>query len=269
MTRHLRFYLSHVQVDLHCADPRVLLGLEAVWGGANQPLVETRKRVELIVDVAGARVLCDGEPLVAGEDLRSLLSSVEYSIYQLLHQWHREYTLVHGALVCRGDRTLLLVGPSGSGKSSLALAALRQGWGYLSDEIAVTNGSEVWGIRRAIQFDSMPTTSELPPFLQGVDTSAYQWQEPDGMTWCLPLQSVPADACSAAPVADVRVVFIVPDHAGKPRRLDGIDALVRLHEACFDRPRHDLGRLAGMAWTLSWDQPESAARQLAKLCETT
>ncbi len=272
MTTDLRFFLSHVQVDLECAEKPVLRALEAVWGGANQPFIETLKHVRIFVDVANGRVFCDDELIPPGGEERSMLTQVEYVIYELLHQWHEVYTLVHGALLRRSKDTLLLVGPSGSGKSSLALAAMRQGWTYLGDEIAVTNGAEIWGIRRAIQFDSMPTTSKLPPFLQGLDTMTYQWQEPDaetsGKKWCLPLLPVPRDfSATAAPLAGATVVFLNSDHAEHPRRLNGIDALVRLHEACFDHPRHDLGALAGRAWTMGWERPASGVEQLCRLCD--
>ena len=45
--------------------------------------------------------------------------------------------LLHGAALRRDDRAVLVVGPSGSGKSSLAYAAHRAGWRVLGDDMVV------------------------------------------------------------------------------------------------------------------------------------
>jgi hypothetical protein len=42
---------------------------------------------------------------------------------------------VHAAGVCLGDRALLLAGPTASGKSTLALALVRAGFGFLADDM--------------------------------------------------------------------------------------------------------------------------------------
>jgi hypothetical protein len=61
--------------------------------------------------------------------------------------------LLHGGAVRRGDHALLIVGDSGTGKSSLAFAAHCAGWSVLADDMAVvdTRGSLflVSGIPRA------------------------------------------------------------------------------------------------------------------------
>ncbi|HEX2723082.1 MAG TPA: hypothetical protein VHM24_09190 [Gemmatimonadaceae bacterium] len=43
---------------------------------------------------------------------------------------------LHSGVVTRGSRALLIVGPSGQGKSSLSIFLCRAGWRYLSDELA-------------------------------------------------------------------------------------------------------------------------------------
>jgi hypothetical protein len=47
--------------------------------------------------------------------------------------------LVHGAAVARGSNCLLLTGAGGSGKSTTALAAALEGWGYLGDDFLVVS----------------------------------------------------------------------------------------------------------------------------------
>ena len=56
---------------------------------------------------------------------------LEAMAYHLLTQLH--VTPVHGACVVRGRRGVLLCGAAGAGKSTLAYAAARAGWTYVSD----------------------------------------------------------------------------------------------------------------------------------------
>ena len=63
---------------------------------------------------------------------------LEAMAYHLLTQLH--VTPVHGASVARGRRGLLLCGAAGAGKTTLAYAAARAGWTYVSD-------NESWLVR--------------------------------------------------------------------------------------------------------------------------
>lgn len=47
---------------------------------------------------------------------------------------HRGAVVLHAAALARAQRGLLLVGHSGSGKSTTTFSLVRQGWGYLSDD---------------------------------------------------------------------------------------------------------------------------------------
>ena len=44
--------------------------------------------------------------------------------------------VLHAAVVTKGDSCVVLAGPSGAGKTTLALALLEEGWSYLSDDAA-------------------------------------------------------------------------------------------------------------------------------------
>ena len=60
----------------------------------------------------------------------------------------RGLLLAHSAAVSTDDGAVLLVGPSGSGKSSTALACLAAGMGYLGDDYVVVNPQtrDVWSV---------------------------------------------------------------------------------------------------------------------------
>jgi hypothetical protein len=71
-------------------------------------------------------------------------SAVELSLYERgrplhvpLSLWHknRDMPLIHGGLVARNGRGVLLVGPGGSGKSTAAIASACAGFEFLSDDL--------------------------------------------------------------------------------------------------------------------------------------
>ncbi len=112
-------------------DPDAVVQNVRVWHegavtllGAHRGLAEIRG--------TGIRI---GAP--AGDDLeRSVLDSLcQFAVALALVTPRR--ALVHGAVVARGDAAVLLVGPSGRGKSTAALAALESGWELLGDDLAV------------------------------------------------------------------------------------------------------------------------------------
>jgi hypothetical protein len=63
----------------------------------------------------------------------------------------------HGSAIARDGRGIVLAGPSGTGKSTLAAVAVQFGWSYLADEVAATSPDDLHirpyhrpiGIRRA------------------------------------------------------------------------------------------------------------------------
>ena len=83
--------------------------------------------------------------------------------------------LVHAALLALppalGEGALLLIGESGAGKSSTALALARGGWGLAGDDAAVllddgAGGVAAWGFPRALKVH--PITAGLLPWLQAL-----------------------------------------------------------------------------------------------------
>ncbi len=59
--------------------------------------------------------------------------------------------VIHGAVVARDGEALVLVGPSGQGKSTLAAAALLAGWDLLGDDLAIVHPHQpsVQAVRRS------------------------------------------------------------------------------------------------------------------------
>ncbi len=269
MTPDLSFYLSHVKIDLVCPLPDVLRGLRAIWSSASKAFLTTARFVVIEIEPESPHnILCDGRVIDDIEDSVQLLPKIEAAIYHLLLEWHQSLTVLHGALIQHDGFTFLLTGPSDSGKSSLALQALRMGWTYCTDELTITDGQRIWGIRRAIQFDPITTDDVLPDFLSDTDTESYRWLHPEVGLLCQPLVApVNTDTCQPPALKDVTTVILDSDADPGLNRLDGIDTLKKLHEACFSSPQHDLGALAGCGWTLNWADPDLAISQLQELCD--
>lgn len=80
----------------------------------------------------------------------------------------RGMVVFHGAVVVRDGRALVLSAPSGTGKSTLALAMAARGWTLFSDELAPIDVERglVHAYRRSVRI--RPGTPELVPGLESV-----------------------------------------------------------------------------------------------------
>jgi hypothetical protein len=84
---------------------------------------------------------------------------------------HHGRAPLHAAGILAGDLAILLAGPSGSGKSCLALAAARAGMALLSDDtvyVQLEPSLAVWGIPRPVHVfpDDAPAVGAGPPRLR-------------------------------------------------------------------------------------------------------
>jgi hypothetical protein len=86
--------------------------------------------------------------------------------FLMLFRRHGLYGL-HSSAVARGDLACLIVGPSGHGKTTLALALVREGWRYLSDDVLVLQSRSDGVAARAMRrgFSCTPETARLFPEL--------------------------------------------------------------------------------------------------------
>lgn len=85
------------------------------------------------------RALGEGDALRT-EKFNHALASLEYSALRLaLTRIAPAFWGVHGALLRKNERTILVVGPSQSGKSTLSCALWNAGWQLQSDDFSVVN----------------------------------------------------------------------------------------------------------------------------------
>jgi len=153
-------------------------------GGQGRPVMEIRQAEvlysddsrQLYVDAIGrARVLCDA---VAGRVQISYLETLSEQPWLLSHALltiplqevlkQRGFYMVHAAAMADQGRGLLIAGASGAGKTTLALALLRAGFGFLGDDtVFLTQRGETWEARAfPDEIDITTQTLEFFPELQ-------------------------------------------------------------------------------------------------------
>jgi hypothetical protein len=77
----------------------------------------------------------DGALVCENQDVHYLLDALEWRIMMGILRRLEHFVQVHAAGLVSEGKALLLIGPSGAGKTSLALSLLLQGWKCLSDEV--------------------------------------------------------------------------------------------------------------------------------------
>lgn len=269
-------HLSDLALRLRGDRPDVLEALVAIWAPAYLPhaaMLGVRQRRALGVwrDGRGARIEVDGAPFRELPDARDALAVADEAIYHCVHESQQARTLLHAAGCADGARILLLVGPSGSGKTSLCRAWLeRRGGDYLSDELCVFDGTHLWGVPRALQYDALPASAPTPAWLRGVDRGRYLLRGRDGRPWHVPFVERLPGAVLRAPVPVVRAsVHVVEIGRGPHTRLtprSPVEALAALHAAALRPPQQSMGGLvrAGRCHALTWTEPDAAVEALQR-----
>jgi hypothetical protein len=131
-------------------------------GGATEIDVSTRDRTSTFQFANRA--------VFEGTDPWALCNNVRYLILQQAQDENSTFLFLHAAVVARKEDALVLVGPSGAGKTTLALALVNRGWSLVSDDVAVLD----------------PASGSLLSFLKPVsikDASAFQRYE---SRWSVP-----------------------------------------------------------------------------------
>ena len=86
-----------------------------------------RKGKEIIFEVAEEANNMDVRALICGWGMAFLLTQ-------------RDNTVLHGTVLAKNNRALIISGASGSGKSTTALSLISKGYKYLADDMAVIGG---------------------------------------------------------------------------------------------------------------------------------
>ncbi len=214
--------------------------LRAAWGARGRQLL-VDGRLGIRIDTPRRLVICrlgGSGGLLAGTAGIAVIDAILESEGQ---------HLVHAALLALppalGEGAVLLLGDSGAGKSSTALALARGGWALAGDDAAVLladaeGGVAAWGFPRALKVH--PITAGLLPWLQGlVPTTGDDEVEVTGDA----LQDLVALAPAGQRLAIRAIVFLEPrGTAHRLTRLSAIEAALRLTAGQLFAPERRLTR---------------------------
>lgn len=248
-------------------DARWIDLVEVMWGPFCVP-GDARRYVPIeIAHRAPGWVLClpEADPRFIS-DPWELAGLLEYLLIMHSIETATSVVAVHAAVLVRDDAALLLVGKSGTGKTTLALRLIEKGWEYFSDDLAVIDRSS----RRVLPFPK-PLKIEDAELWEGL---ARSWSPPSWLPRPHGEFQVPAAAVSAIPLEAVqvsRVVFLEPAASttsveelhGEQPMTTARDRIRATDSKAVELVRSILDSAA--TFRLSFHDPQSAAESLEHL----
>lgn len=112
--------------------PFVIPSDDAAAGPLVRLQVHRRAGTHWVARSAGGDEEVDG-------NISRLLMYLEWRLVDTALGATADLTVIHGAALSRGTATLLLVGPSGTGKTTLTLGLMGRGWQPFGDDIALVD----------------------------------------------------------------------------------------------------------------------------------
>lgn len=263
MAETVRWGQDGATFELASSSPAVLARARVVfrpWRDDPGRPVCRRWRIEpgfTVLDETGMR-------LATGLGLPSAIRQVEYLAVQALVDATPPRLTFHGALVGRGDRGVLLLGPAESGKSTLACVLWQRGFQLLGDDVAIVDAGT--GLARpaprrvALRAESRALLGETlwarlpraPSFETTAEGCVFHPAEVDGRPPASPVRLRAAvflarggngpRAPGPEPLAPAHALLALLPWASPVRRLDPGAVLRQLEPLARDLRVHDLAR---------------------------
>ena len=150
---------------VEAGDAAVLSALDRVCHQFAAAPVHDATSIKIAVGTAGGfEVSVDGGPGDIRPTPDRAAQRAEWRMMRIATRAERRFIHLHGALLVRDGRSLLIPGRSGTGKSTFALAMTAHGFDLVADDIAFADldGATMHGLRRAphIHNDAVPILVE-------------------------------------------------------------------------------------------------------------
>jgi hypothetical protein len=157
-TRPLFLSTLGCRLELRCQDARIRALLEAIYGGLCVDVAPSRYGFTVVRDRGVLLLHCEGERVRAAANEDDLLGVLDEALVVQLQRRRPDLFFVHSAVLELGGRAILLVAPSGTGKSTTTWALSHHGFRYLSDELAPidTGTLRVHPFPRALHLKTAP-----------------------------------------------------------------------------------------------------------------
>jgi len=209
-------------VTIDCALPALAPQLEALFD--TFPAAEDDAQLHYDIACAGAdyRLLRNDTEVFRCADVAAMAPALELDLYRQIPRMGAGAWVLHAAGLCVDDVAIVLVGPSGAGKTTVTRAALDSGWSYLSEEMcAIGRDLAVVGLRRPLHGNAAGVDYPLPTANGGITTRQ--------------LWSPPADRLALrARLATLVVLGYQPDAPTRAIPLSAGDALARAWKQTLD-----------------------------------
>jgi HprK-related kinase A len=186
---------------------------------------------------------------------RCALAALEWGLNWCVRRFAPHFLVVHGAVVERAGRALLLPGPPGAGKSTLCAALVHAGWRLLSDELVLFDAAagEVQALARPMVLKNRsigiirrrtPAAvfgPAVPGLRKGVvvhmkppAASAVRAGEPAVPRWIIAPRFTARRRLRLVPLSQARTFRCLADNLFEDRPLDaaGFGRMIRLVDGC-------------------------------------
>jgi hypothetical protein len=264
MNAALELELLGVPVRLEADEPELAARLALCYAPARRARVGAAPLgARLERAPPGYRVAVDTRAERSEPDATAAVRALNHELLQALMQRCRAHYFVHAAVVAWHGRALVLPGLSRAGKSTLALALVLEGAGYLSDELlCYTRAGRAEPLPRALKLrdECVAYFPELAGRFAGAGEGRF-----------VPFEALRADVLAApAPPGAIVVPRWSPEAHDRPQAITRGEALLALAAASLNFGAH---REASLDWlvelldgaatyALAWREPRAAARAL-------
>lgn len=133
----IRVSLAGSEFLIRCASPYLIDDLTRVWSHLESRSGAPARMVDLVENHGGYRISAPDVPVVTNIQSRNVIPVVTQIVLHSAYKNRDLFMAVHAAVLALGDCCVILPGQSGNGKSTLAAALIKNGFTYLTDEIAL------------------------------------------------------------------------------------------------------------------------------------